>query len=304
MRKTLDLNLRHLRYVVELGRTRNFTRAAERLGVAQPALSHAIATMERELSVTLFERTSRRVRPTAAGTLFIEGAEQVLKHAEQLRAATQEHTGLVRGVLKIGTIIYFGDGQMLPSVVGEFQAAYPGIEVSLDDDNMARLLDSVRTGRFDVAFANVADPKSNPDLALTAVAWDEAAVALPEGHPLASRPHLTLDDLRDEPFIAYKPGSNLQELFSAAARAVGFTPKTVARSGSTHIVRALVSAGVGVSLGCRSYLLSPGPPIAIVPLSPQIGWHTMMVTRAGSESSPAAAAFLTFIKERLPLSHG
>ena len=290
--------------MVELGRTRNFTRAAERLGVAQPALSHAVAALEREFSVTLFQRTSRRVQPTAIGAVFIDGAEQVLKYAEQLRATTQEHAGLLRGVLKIGTIIYFGDGMMLPTVLADFQQTYPGIELIVDDSNMTGLLESLREGRIDLAFANVANASQYDDLSFTDVAWDEASVLLPQGHHLASAPHVTFADLQDEPFIGYKPGTHLHELFSTAAKSAGFLPKIVARSGSTHLVRALVSAGVGVSLGCRSYLLSPGPPIATVPLLPRLGWHTMMATRAGAEANPSAAAFMAFIKERLPLSHG
>lgn len=298
------MNLRHLRYVVELGRTRNFTRAAKRLGIAQPALSHAIATLEREFSVTLFERTSRRVQPTAVGAAFIDGAEQVLRYADQLMATTQEHAALLRGVLKIGAIIYFGDGAMLPRLLAEFQSAFPGIEVTVDDDNMKALLESLRMGTVDVVFANVAKMADYPDLSFTELAWDEALVVVPPEHHLASATHVSLADLQDEPFIGHQPGTNMHELFSAAARAAGFTPKIVARSKSTHMVRALVAAGVGVSLGCKSYLLSPGPPVVSIPLIPQVGWHTMMATRKGVEPNPTAAAFITFVKDRLPLSHG
>jgi LysR family hydrogen peroxide-inducible transcriptional activator len=292
------MDLRHLRFAVELGRARNFTRAAERLGVAQPALSQAISSLEREFSVRLFERTSRRVQPTAVGMLFIEGAEEVLRCAERLRLVTQEHAVLLRGVLTIGTMAHFG-GTTLPSMLVEFQTAYPGIELVLHSDNTGRTLQLVREGTIDLAFVNVGATSNHRDLAFLPVEWDEVAIALPPGHPLSSRSSLTLFDLHDEAFIGYRPGSNLHEILTAAAKAAGFTPKIVARSASSPLVRSLVSAGLGVTLGSKGFLLSPGPPVVTVPLVPRIGRDTVLVTRAGAEPNPPARAFVAFVKERL-----
>lgn len=295
------MDLRHLRYVVELGRTRNFTRAAERLGVAQPALSQAIAALEREFSVQLFQRTSRRVQPTPVGVMFIEGAEQVLEQADRLRLATQEHAVLLRGLINIGTMAYFG-GTALPSILGDFQSVYPGSEIVLHNESTSHMLELLRGGAIDLAFVNIDNTASYRDLAFVSVEWDEVAVALPPEHPLSSRSSLSLDDLHDETFVGYRPGSNLHDMLTAAAKAAGFTPRIVARSTSSPLVRALVSAGLGVTLGSRSYLLSPGPPVVTVRLVPRVGRWTMMATRVGAEANPLARAFVAFMKERLPIS--
>jgi DNA-binding transcriptional LysR family regulator len=289
------MELRHLRYAVELGRTMHFTQAAERLGVAQPALSQAIAALEKELAVSLFTRTSRRVHPTAAGILFLERAGRILDEVASLNANMQEHASSVRGRVTLGTMVYFGETR-LPSVIAAFAHEYPGIDIVLDNRSTHDSIEGLRSGRFDVALLNISDSATYPDLEIVAVEQDEIAIALPPGHPLSTRRGLTFDQLKDDLFVAYEPGSTMYETLQALIRQGGFTPRAVVHCRNIMLVRAMVAEGMGVSIGPRSYLTSPGPVIAVRSLTPRIAVSISMVIGATIQGNPAARALVDFLR--------
>lgn len=294
------MELRHLRYAVELARTMHFTQAADALGVAQPALSQAIAALERELAITLFDRTSRRVQLTGAGALFIERAQRILGDVEHLQSQMQEHSAAVRGRVTIGTMLHFGQTR-LPPIVAEFSRIHPGIEVVLHNDSMHGGLDRLRAGTMDVAFFNIAEPAGYPDLEFVAVETDEIVAVLPSEHRFAGRARIRFAELESEPFVAYQPGSTMHEAFTTLAREAGFAPRVAVRSRSTMLVRALVSAGIGVSTGSKAYCASPGPPIAAIPLTPPMPIAISMAYRPASETNPPARALLAFLREQFAL---
>jgi LysR family transcriptional activator of glutamate synthase operon len=294
---------RQLRFAVELGRTRHFTRAAERLGVTQPALSHAIAALERELGVTLFARTSRRVAPTAAGAALLAGAERILGDLEALRATVREHAEVLRGRIDVGTMLFLG-GTALPQLVAEFHRQHPGVEFVLHHDLTQDMLAGLRVGTLDVAFVNV-DAAAHRDLTFVGIDRDELAVAVPPQHRLAGARRVRLADLAGEPFIAYQTGSGLYTTFSAAAARAGFTPRVVVQCRDTNMVRALVSEGVGLALLPRSYLRTPGPDVAVVSLSaPRLEMLVTLGVRPAVDSNPAARAFVAFLRERIEVPGG
>jgi DNA-binding transcriptional LysR family regulator len=292
------MDVRQLRSALELGRARHFTRAAERLGVTQPALSHAIAQLEEELGVTLFARTSRRVAPTAAGAELLAGAERILGEVDALRVAVGEHAEGLRGRIDVGTMLFLG-GTALPSLIAEFHRRHAGVEFVLHHDLTADMLAGLRSGDLDVAFVNV-DAAAHPDLTFIDVDRDELAVAVPPQHRLAGARRVRLAELAGEPFIAYQTGSGLYATFAAAARRAGFTPRAVVQCRDTNTVRALVAEGVGLALLPVSYLRTPGPEVAVVALSaPLLEMTVTLGVRAGIASNPAARAFVAFLRERL-----
>jgi LysR family transcriptional activator of glutamate synthase operon len=292
------MDVRQLRLAVELGRARHFTRAAERLGLTQSALSHGIAQLERELGVELFARTSRRVTPTAAGSELLAGAERILGEVDGLRAAVREHAEALRGRIDVGTMLFLG-GTGLPALVAEFHRRHPGVEFALHHDLTTDMLAGLRAGALDVAFVNV-EPAAHPDLTFIEIDRDELAVAVPPLHRLAGATRVPLAELAGEPIIAYQTGSGLYATFSQAARRAGFTPRVVVQCRDTNTVRALVAEGVGLALLPRSYLRTPGPDVATVALStPQLEMTIVLGLRPGVASNPAARAFIAFLRERL-----
>lgn len=295
------MDLRHLEYVLELSRTKSLTKAAANLGVAQPAISQAISSLEREFSLALFDRTSRPVQPTLAGARFIAAASKVLREVDALRMVAQEHSALLRGTIRIGTVHYFGE-LVLPAIIADFHRQYVGIEFVLRREQMSKLIDGVRLGTLDLAFIDIAQPVVHSDLMCVAIDSSEIAVALPTTHPLATRSRLRLEELRDDSFVGYEEEASLHEILMLTAHAANFEPRIVARSQSQAIARALVSAGLGVTIASKIYLDSPGRPVSVVELSPKLSKETVLVMRASQQLNPITQPFVDLVCERLQIS--
>src|SRR5215510_14326043 len=168
------MDIRQLRYVVAVARTMHFTHAAEQLGVAQPALSQAIALLERQIGVSLFERSSRRVQLTSAGKLFVERAEQILAQLDSLQKSMLAHSQLLLGKINVGTMVFFFLGQTrLSQAVAEFTQLHPGIELDIDNHTVDQNIDAIRSGKLDLALLNVVEGASYPDLKFDFLDHDE-----------------------------------------------------------------------------------------------------------------------------------
>lgn len=293
------MDFRQLRYVVAIAHAMHFTRAAEELGVAQPALSQAIALLEKRLDVALFVRNSRRVQLTPAGRMFVERAEQILREIDSLQRNMQEHAQTMRGQVNIGTMVFFFFGRaQLAEAVSDFVKTHPGVEISVENNTIEDSLEAVRAGEIDIALINMPDNVTCPDLHVATIGHDEIVAALPPNHRLATNKEISLPDLHDEPFIAYKPGTTMHDALNALSMSAGFHPRASVRSRNIILVRSLVSAGAGVSIGPKSYLMSPGPPVETVPLVPRRQVSIAMVTRPGAQENRAARALIDFFRTR------
>jgi DNA-binding transcriptional LysR family regulator len=289
------MELRQLRSALVLAETRHFTRAAEILSIAQPALSQQIKSLEDALDIRLFERSSRRVRLTDAGTAFVVGAKRIIDDIERLRMTMHEYTGLMRGRVVVGAMQLFSE-TMLPRLLGKFHREFPGIEIALREDVTQGMLDDLRSGLIDIAIANIPDPEEHQDLLIVPLSSDEVDLAVAPTHRLAHAELVHFKDLRDEPFVVYSTGAGGQVQLMAAARAAGFTPHIAFESADSWTLRALASEGLGVTLLPRAFLEAPGPPIAAVPLEPAIRRSVALVQRRSATPSRSGQVFIDFVR--------
>jgi LysR family transcriptional regulator, transcription activator of glutamate synthase operon len=289
------MEFRQLRSVVAVARRLSFTAAAEDLALAQPALSQQIAGLERELGVRLFERTNRRVTVTDAGRAFVSRAERILA---DLEAASQEMTayaGGLRGRVVLGTYQSFAE-YTLPKLLGRFHAEHPHIEVALREGMADELLASLRSGSIDVFIGHLTDASSAFGLTHEPLYEDELVIAVAGRHPLAARTGVRLEELRDEPFVFFRPSSTTTHRLNQLARAAGFEPRVAFESEDSITVRSLVAEGLGVALYPRALGNTPGPNVALLSVEPQRIIRTMsLVTREGPYG-PAAREFVDFIR--------
>src|SRR4051812_16166404 len=147
------MELRQLHYLVAVAAEANFTRAAERLHVAQPAVSAQIQKLERELGQPLLDRSRRTVRLTGAGAAALPYAKAALASVADVRRAVDELTELTSGTVAIGTVT--AHDVDIPGLLADFHAAHPGVEITLSTDNSDVLIDRLRTGVLDVAIVSV-----------------------------------------------------------------------------------------------------------------------------------------------------
>lgn len=216
------MEIRQLAYFAAVAEELSFARAAQRLHIVQPAVSQQIRRLERELGVQLFERTSRRVRLTAAGERLLPEARSVLSAADRTRQVAAEIAAGDAGILRLGTSQ--GLGERLDEILSELARRAPGVRVRLVAATAGERLEQVRSGRLDAAFVRNAGAVAGVELLPM---WDEPlAVALPAAHPLAAEPAVTLPQLRDLPLriVPREDNAGFRDLIERACADAGFDP--------------------------------------------------------------------------------
>jgi DNA-binding transcriptional LysR family regulator len=242
------MDLRRLRYFVVAAEELNFTRAAERLHMAQPPLSAQIKQLERDVGVRLFDRTSRGVGLTEPGRLLLKEARRVLVQLEQATSMVRRVGDGEVGRMTLGFVPSAADG-VLPTVLREFWGRYPDVELFLQEMDPDQEVQRLHDRRIDAGFLYL--PLHDPALETKAVSREPFVLALPEAHPLAAEPWVEVRALADEPFILparYRmPGLHGQIL--EVCREAGFVPRAVHKEvWLMHTIVGLVAGGIGVAL--------------------------------------------------------
>jgi LysR family transcriptional regulator, transcription activator of glutamate synthase operon len=292
------MEIRQLRSVVAVARYASFTKGAAALSLAQPALSQQIAALERELGVRLFERTNRRVALTDAGRRFTIRAERILADLDAAAEEMSEVAGGLRGRVTIGTYQSFSEF-MLPKLLGRFHGQHPGIEVALREGMTDELLAGLREGRIDVFIGQLDEPApvEIAELHQEPLYEDELMLAVAGSHRLSSRSSVRMEELRDEPFVIFRPGSSSTHRLYALARAAGFEPRVAFESVDSNTVRSLVAEGLGVALYPRLLGNAPGPRVALLSFAPQRAMRRMLLATRTTPYSPSVRLFIDFIRE-------
>lgn len=286
------MEIRQLRYLVALAEERNFTRAAAREHIAQPALSQQIQKLEQEVGLSLVERTTRRVSITAAGDLLVARGRRILSELEAARDELQSLRGVQSGHLTIGAMHTMGPID-ISLVLAVFHAHHPQVELTVREDFSDALAEQLGVDELDLAFLSVTERVESHGLGLHQLISEELVVVLPAAHGLAGRSEISMAELRSEQFISHREGARLRELLAVAGRAAGFEPDVRLESNESHRIRALVGRGLGVALLPRSDALEAGPGIAIAGLvEPGLARDITLAWRADRRQPPAVTEFL------------
>ncbi|KIL34791.1 transcriptional regulator [Cohnella kolymensis] len=241
------MEFRQLQYAIQIASERNFSRAAEKLHIAQPSLSQQISKIEKELGVLLFKRSTNSVELTYAGSVFVEKAQQIVDMTEQLRREMEDIADMRKGRLVVGSLPITGT-HVLPHVLPVFREAYPDIEVVLIEESTKILEQLTASGGTDVSLLSL--PLVEPSLAYLPVIEEEICLAVPPDHRLAQRvagAHISIAELKDEPFVLLKKGQGFRAIAHDLCKSAGFEPNVVFESGNIDTVQSLVAAGMGIA---------------------------------------------------------
>ncbi|WP_284638789.1 LysR family transcriptional regulator [Paenibacillus silviterrae] len=294
------MELRQLQYALQIAIDKNFSRAAEKLHIAQPSLSQQLSKLEKELGVLLFQRTTNSVEVTHAGSLFVEKAQSILDMVEQLKREMEDISQMRKGKLVVGSLPITG-AHVLPLVLPVFQTRYPEIEIVLVEETSANLEHLTGIGQVDISLLSL--PLADDSLTYETVIEEQIVLALPPQHPLTrsgSGHPIDIAALRSEPFIALKKGQGFRQItLELCQTAGGFTPKIVFESSNIETVQSLVAAGMGiafvpnmVSRGGWSELTPAYRPLATHPT------RTLVIAyRKGRYLSKAVEAFMHTFRE-------
>jgi DNA-binding transcriptional LysR family regulator len=240
------METRHLRYFLAVAEEKHFGRAALRLHMAQPPLSHQIKQLEEQVGTPLFERTTRKVELTPAGELLFERGRRILQDLEDLESDIVQVGEGASGVLRLG-LSGSATYRLLPSLVQRVQRELPGLKLTVRGEMLTpQMVADLEEGRLDIAVLR--PPVHSPDLGLAYLEQDRLVAALHATHPLASREQLSLADLADEAFVGYPAESVVTRIFHEACRRQGFSPRIVQETRETSTLLSLVAAGMGIAL--------------------------------------------------------
>lgn len=299
----MDLTIQQLRVVLAVHEAGSFTAAADALLQAQSSLSRTVLEVERRLGVALFERTTRRLEPTAAGREFIGIARVTV---DMFDANLRHFAGFLdgqRGRVRVATLPSLA-AILLPSIVSAYQREHPDVELSIEDALAVEVLARVRAGLVDFAVTVVsATTEPIDDLHVTPVATDRFCCVFPPGHAFAASTEVSWADLAREAFIAFDRTTSIRQHLDRAFAESGSVPRIAIEARNISAVAGLVAAGLGVSA-------VPGLVLPLVefaglsyrPLGDPRTERKIAIVRVPERSlSPAATAFRTAITS---CSHG
>lgn len=241
------MELRHLRYFVAVAEERSFSRAADRLAIAQPPLSQQIRRLEADLGFPLFERTSKGVSLTRAGEALLPAARSVLEAAEAARRAAESAHHGDAGRLSVAYMNSAAYG-ILPRLLKAMQDEHPGIRMDVREMAIADQLDALLDGRIDAGILR--PPIDDARLASVTLVDESFVVALPADHPLASASSIAPSELALERLVGYPRGhpAGFRERIDATLRLAGITPRVTHEAIHIHSLCGLVAGGVGIAI--------------------------------------------------------
>ncbi len=295
------MELRYLLYFATVADEQSFTRAAEKLRIAQPAISQQIRTLEEELEVKLLLRTKRSVRLTAAGQVFLREAKDILNRVEQSRVHARRAAQGATGTLSIGCFGWTAS-LFLPELIHAYRTRYPVVRVTLDEQLPREQLEALEAGRIDVGFTRSL-PKSKVSRFLQERVYrDRVVAALPNRHALAGSREISLEQLADEDwvFLSRRTSPEVVDEFTLLCANAGFSPRIINEAARIQTVFTMIAAGIGVSV-TPSYIRRFNPPgVSFVPIHPEPAPIDLVVARPLGEPPPTVAAFLDILRQQLP----
>jgi LysR family cyn operon transcriptional activator len=287
------MELRHLRYFLAIAEAGSFTRAAAKLHLTQPTLSHQIRQLEESLGTPLFDRIGRRVQLTPPGLVFKAHAEHALQSLASARAALDELQGLMRGTLAIGVFQSF-NSSLLPPILARYSAQYPGIRVSVRQLPTRAMEDQLVNGELDLGIAYV-EPGS--DRIVSERLFDERMMLVVGArHALASRRELQLTQLGRLPLVLLSEEFPSRRLLADWFAQAGFEPDVRIEINSTDAILATVRASGLATIQTRR-MAGGFPELRCIPLKPALTRTVAVLWRRDGYRSAAARALATMIKQ-------
>jgi DNA-binding transcriptional LysR family regulator len=295
------MELRQLEHFLAIAEDESFTRAARRLGYVQSALSVSVRSLERELDVKLFDRTTHRVRLTDAGRSLLPAARSTLASAQAMREEAAAVNGVIRGRLRIGAMQALTVVN-LPRLLGRFHREHPEVEITMRPaaGGAAELVREVAEGKLDLAVVAVADrpkgirvvPLASERLLLTSGQSDPARAA----KSVHLHKPMDLRELAEASFVDFPTGWIVRTLVDRAFAALALHRHVAIEVADVPACKQLIREGLGVALLPESIIAADSAGLQTRDVTPVLRWEVSAVLRDGADPSPATAAFMELME--------
>ena len=296
------IDFRHLETFCRVAALKSFSRAADDLFLTQPTVSGHILSLERSLSLRLFDRTGREVRLTKAGEMFLRYASKILTVRKDLLNALSEFSQGIRGELSLGASTIPGE-YLLPRLIGDFKREHPRFAFSLKISDTKDIVQELLQGHIE--FGLIGAKVDHPSLHHESFEEDEIIIIAPSDHPLSRKRSVGFEDLLKEPWIIREEGSGTQMTVERALRKKGKSLKdfnVAIEMGSTSSVKEGVKAKLGLAFISRRAVEEELNRNLFTSITLEglksISRQIYIVTQRGKTVSPAGIEFLRFLKKR------
>lgn len=288
------MDLRQLKFFLEIAQSEGFTRAAEKLHIAQSALSTCIRKMEEELGVILFNRGERKVTLTAEGEALAIHAKEILQGIEKARQEIEDLRGLLKGEVKVGLTPMLSSF-FFPKIISGFKRRYPGLQISIIGDSAWNIQRMVESGEIDMGIIAGAVPDGLDHHQLVR---EEVMACVHRYHVFAKSKKLPLRTLLNEPLVLFKDGYHLRELIDGLARNEGVSPVIMAETNLFSLVRELVKEELGLAFLLKM-AITRDTEVKSISCDPPLYLDLSIAWKKNSRLSPANRAFLNFLIQEI-----
>ncbi|WP_379134616.1 LysR family transcriptional regulator [Paenibacillus sp. sgz500958] len=291
------MDVRNLKYILEVANLHNITKAAEKLHLTQPTLSKMVKNMEDELGVTLFDRSGKYVKLTDAGMAAMEQIKLIITAVDNLHMTLDDISNLKTGTIKIGLPPVISS-VFVPKIVTPFQKKYPNITFELIEEGSKNVENMVLEGSIDLGAVLL--PVREGSFGIKPFVRENLAIVVHKSHPLAAQEEISLSDLQDEPLILFAKGFAMRQHIIDACYGAGFEAKIAYESAQWDLLVELVSANLGTA-----FLPEPlcekvtNPNVRILPLrNPSIPWNVVLIWNKERYISKCMREFIRFLGDQ------
>lgn len=284
------MELRHLRYFVAVAEELSFRKAAEKLHMAQPPLSAQIKSLEEELHVRLFHRTTRSVQLTHSGRVFLAEARSVLAASDQAEQRVRDAEHGLAGTLRVGVIAPVTNA-WLAAILRRFRRQFPGVQLSLFDLTSTEQLRRLRAQELDAGLLR--PPVGFPELEYKFVGESRQVLAVPTGHKLARKKELRWEDFHDQEMVLIHPSAQhgFYDAFLGECAKAGAKPRPVQYANDIQTKMWLISAGFGVAPTIATLEEVRRPGLTFRPLPSGLPLVQTVLVWRRDDSSPVLSRF-------------
>jgi len=289
------MDLRQLKFFLEIADCGGFTKAAEKLFIAQSALSTAIKKLEEELGAELFNRQNKRITLTYEGEIFALRAREILRSVD---SAAQEIAGLkslIKGEVRVGLTPMLSSF-FFPKILAAFKHQYPSLQISVQGDSAWNIQRKIETGEIDLGIIAGEVPDG---LDSHHILREEVVACVSRSHPLAGNKKLPAKTLLSQPLLQFKAGYAIRELIDDIARREGIGTVTAAESNIFSLLKNLAKEELGVAFLLKMAAAGTPNEVAVISCDPQIYLNHFIAWKKNTRLSPANRAFVDFLASEL-----
>lgn len=291
------MDIKHLQYFLEVAKYNSFSLAAEHLYITQPTISKMIKNLEKELGVSLFDRSKKKLTLTDAGQIILEQAKLIDLAFHNLETELDNLLELKKGHIRIGIPPIF-DAQFLLQLIGRFHEKYPGITFEFGEDGSKKIEEDVHNNHLDVGV--IVLPTNNELFLHFPLMEEDLKLIIHPSHPLAQKTEVNLVELASEPFILFNKDFALHDRIISSCNSVGFNPHVISKSSQWSFIEEMVSWNLGVSLLPESICRHLSKNVKAISIkNPSIRWELAIIWNKNQYLSYAAKEWLQFTKKHL-----